>query len=404
MDNFIDFVKQENENNFQFIKRMVRAKIDGVFTGTYSEWIKCVFGKDHSEDVSRREYYGCKMFVLSIDEDDEEQVESLNLDEKILEELTRRELALDKKRIKLSDEFAYINRMKRDIARTETIGEYATAAATIVNSRLPYIGEPKEISEEEDKYRGVLCLSDWHYGLEVNSVINTFNMDIARERVQKLLDTVAEDIHRYNIQDITVVNLGDIISGIIHTTVRLENRIDVITQTIEASEILAELLHELGKMANITYYSVIGNHGRIFANKNESLDKENFNRMIDYYLAERFKDSGNVRICGNEIDETIMHFAVFNWAFVGVHGHNDSPTKALEDLSSMLHIDYNVCLLGHRHSPALTESHGDLTISNGCLCGTDIYAKNVRKSSLPSQNFIIVSRNNPCELLHVITL
>ena len=28
-------------------------------------------------------------------------------------------------------------------------------------------------------------------------------------------------------------------------------------------------------MVNITYYSVIGNHGRIFANKNESLDKEN---------------------------------------------------------------------------------------------------------------------------------
>ena len=48
-----DFKRKENETNFAFIRRMVRAKIDGVFTGTYAEWIKAVFDKDHSEDVSR---------------------------------------------------------------------------------------------------------------------------------------------------------------------------------------------------------------------------------------------------------------------------------------------------------------------------------------------------------------
>ena len=396
-----NFTKMENESNCQFVKRMVRAKIDGVFTGTYSEWIKTVFGKEHSEDVSRREYYGCKMFVASMDEDAEDDIESSAED--FLDELHKRELEIDKKRMKLSDEFTYVNRIKREIARTETIGEYAISAASIVKDFLPFVESPHVVEKGTNK--AVLCLSDWHYGLDYQSAFNVFNPDVATVRLQKLLDAVASDITRFDVDEIIVANLGDLISGIIHTTIRIENRVDVITQVIQVSELLAEFLFELSKIVpTIRYYSVIDNHGRIFANKKDNLDKENFNRMIDFYLKERFKDVDNVSICDNEIDETIMHFAVYNWAFVGTHGHDDNPNTALNDLSNLLHIDYNVCLLGHRHSPSLSESYGDLTIANGCLCGIDTYAKSIRRSARPSQNLIIVSEKNPCEFLHVIDL
>lgn len=396
------WVKKEEETNYDFVKRMVFAKIDGTYTGTYSEWIKIVFGKEHSEDVSRREYYGCKMLVLAAG-DEMEEAEKDKATAELYEELQRREVEIDKKRMKLSDEFRYLNRLKREIARIETIGEYARVAAQGINNIYPLLS--KEINSVDDsENKGILCLSDWHYGLVCDHLINQFNPDIARMRLNRLADVVIGDITKFGIDEIVVANLGDLLSGIIHTTIRLENRIDIITQTIEVSELLAELLDKLSEHVKVRYYSVIDNHGRVFANKEDSLDKENFSRMIDFYLKQRCKDNANIEINDNNIDESIMEFLINGWGVVGIHGHDDKPSEAAQKLSSMLHADYSMCLMGHYHSPNMREDYGKITIVNGCLCGSDEYAKKVRRSSRPSQNFIVVSRTNPCEFLHVINL
>lgn len=398
-----EWLKKENESTYEYIKRMVLAKIDGTYTGTYSEWIKYVFGKEHSEDVSRREYYGCKMLILSTEEDDVLNLKQERDNEILFEEIKKREVEIDKKRVKLADEFSYLSRLKREIARIETIGEYAMMAAQALNEVHPLINT--EVSEiKTDSNKGILCLSDWHYGLVCNHLINVYNPDIARLRINKLIDVVIDDIHKFNIDEIVVANLGDLLSGIIHTTIRLENRVDIVSQTIETSELLAELLDKLSKEAHVRYYSVIDNHGRVFANKEESLDKENFNRMIDFYLKERCKNNENIEINDNSIDESIMEFVINGWGVVGVHGHDDKPSEAVQYLSNMLHADYSMCLIGHYHSPNFREDYGKITVTNGCLCGSDEYAKKVRRTSRPSQNFIVVSENNPCEFLHTIIL
>lgn len=396
------WIRKKDETLRAFIKRMVFAKIDGAYDGTYSEWIKIVFGKEHSEDVARREFYGCKMWVLA--EDDEEEIEEKSqTEDDVLAELQRRELEIDKKRIKLADEFAYLNKLKRSVARTETIGEYAIYAAQKISEVYPML--PVEVlNTREDSNKGILCLSDWHYGLVSAHLLNQYNPEIAVNRINKLVDTVINDVMLFNIDEIVVANLGDLLSGIIHNTIRLENRIDIITQTIEVSELLAEVLDKLSKHVKVRYFSVIDNHGRVFANKEDSLDKENFNRMIDFYLKQRCKDNSNIEINDNTIDESIMEFLINGWGVVGVHGHDDKPADAAQKLSNMLHADYSMCLMGHYHSPDLHEDYGRITIVNGCLCGADEYAKKVRKASRPSQNFIVVSKANPCEFLHVISL
>ena len=390
------WIKGEDESNYDFVRRMVFAKIDGTYTGTYSEWIKIVFGKEHSEDVSRREYYGCKMLVLASNDEEKTMTE-------LHEELQKREIEIDKKRIKLSDEFSYLNRLKREIARIETIGEYAQVAAQGINNIYPLLSKEINVVDSGDN-KGILCLSDWHYGLVCDHLINQYNPEIARMRLNRLADVVIDDIQKFNIDEIVVANLGDLLSGIIHTTIRLENRIDIITQTIEVSELLAELLDKLSKHVKVRYYSVIDNHGRIFANKEDSLDKENFSRMIDFYLKQRCKDNENIEINDNNIDESIMEFLINGWGVVGIHGHDDKPADAAQKLSSMLQANYSMCLMGHYHSPNMHEDYGKITIINGCLCGTDEYAKKVRRSARPSQNFIVVSKVNPCEFLHTIIL
>ncbi|WP_459596729.1 hypothetical protein, partial [Enterobacter hormaechei] len=86
------------------------------------------------------------------------------------------------------------------------------------------------------------------------------------------------------------------------------------------------------------------------------------------------------------------------------HGHNDNPKNSVNTLSSLIHRDFDLHILGHRHSPALSESNERRTIENGTLSGTDAHAKKFRFSSTPSQNLIIVSKENVSEYLRVINL
>jgi hypothetical protein len=260
--------------------------------------------------------------------------------------------------------------------------------------------EPKEV----DGNKGILCLSDWHYGLVAENIINKYSPEIARQRINTLLAKVLDDIKLFNIDELVVANLGDLISGIIRTTIRLENRLDVITQVIDVGELLSGLLTELSKVVRIKYFSVIDNHSRVVANKEQSMDVENFNRSITYYVAQRCSGNPNIEFYSNPVDEGIMEFELNGWGFVGVHGHDDSPNSAANVLSDMLHANYSVCLMGHYHSPHLREEHFRKTIINGCLCGVDEYAKQTRRSSQPSQNLIVVSKNSPCEYLHIINV
>jgi len=62
-----------------------------------------------------------------------------------------------------------------------------------------------------------------------------------------------------------------LIAGRIHLTIRFNSRIDVITQTIEVSELLAEFIDELSTYVPIDYYSVIDNHSRLEPNKKDAL-------------------------------------------------------------------------------------------------------------------------------------
>lgn len=396
-----EWMKRDNESVYEYIKRMVTAKNDGVYTGTYSDWIETVFGKKHSEDVSRREFYGCRLLVSAVNKDLFVPQELAN--EQQNEELMRRQIEIDKKRMQLADEYNYVNRAKRELARFETLAGYISQAANAVSQVCPLVVAPLDIKKSTER-KGILCLSDWHYGLVSDNIINKYDPLVAKERIGKLLEKVLEDIDVFNLDELVVANLGDLISGNIRTTIRLENRLDVITQVIDVGELLSGLLSELSKVVPVKYFSVIDNHSRVVANKEQSMDIENFNRVITYYVAQRCAGNSNITFFANSIDEGIMEFELNGWGFVGVHGHDDNPNSAVNILSDLLQVNYSVCLMGHYHSPNLKEELRRTTIINGCLCGVDSYAKQTRRASRPSQNLIVVTKDNPCEYLHVINL
>lgn len=65
-------------------------------------------------------------------------------------------------------------------------------------------------------------------------------------------------------QDCYVSLMGDLISGVIHTTIRIENRENLIEQVVGVSELIAAFLQRLSThFENVIVNSVDGNHSRV---------------------------------------------------------------------------------------------------------------------------------------------
>ena len=305
-------------------------------------------------------------------------------------------------RMKLSDVLVQTNANIRRLSREETIKEIAKEAAITISKNCPLLTDAERfpfIASPSDGNIGVLQLSDWHYGIDINSYYNEYNPQIAKDRLSDLLMQVIKIVKEQRLKKLIIVNLGDLIAGRIHLTIRFNSRIDVITQTIEVSELLAEFIDELSTYIPIDYYSVIDNHSRLEPNKKEALQLESLARITDWYLIERLKDNDSVFIGDNKYGLDIMTFSVFQWRFAGVHGDLDKLNTVVKNVSLMTRQNYDVILTSHLHHLTVDEENKTLVISNPSLMGTDDLAEKMRKNSYAAQNLIIVSENNPVYML-----
>ena len=313
-----------------------------------------------------------------------------------------------KERFKLRDEVTQTNSNLRRLAREETCKEIAHDFAEQMNSKklLP-VSKIEDVEIKIPTKEAIVQLSDWHYGIEINSYFNQYNKEIAKQRISNLCEKVIEECLKENIQRIRIVNLSDLIAGRIHLTIRLQSRIDVITQTMEVAEILAEFIHRLSNYFQVYYYSCSDNHSRVEPNKKESLELESFYRIIDWYLPERLQAqviSGQVKFFNNEISDDIISFKIGNHKICGVHGHNDQPSKIIANLSLMTEEHYDLILTAHYHHFSANEQNKTILLSNGTLMGTDSYSEKLRLTSAPSQNLIFVSKENVIESIKRLVL
>ena len=84
--------------------------------------------------------------------------------------------------------------------------------------------------------------SDLHMGVDCNNFYNKYNPEVAVLRVTHLVNRVKQYCLLHKIDRLTVLNMGDMIHGIIHTSARLEAGLDVTQQIIRASELVAQAL------------------------------------------------------------------------------------------------------------------------------------------------------------------
>ena len=194
-------------------------------------------------------------------------------------------------RQRLRDERSEYNRLIRDDARIEALKDAIKEAV----ASLPKLRAVRPSYINHGQVEAVALFSDLHIGVDILDYCNSYNDEIAQLRVSKWVNKVIKFCHIHKVERLNVINLGDLIAGIIHITIRLQQQFDVITQVMRAGELLADALNRLQEAApEIIYRSCTDNHSRIVADKTQAIEKENLGRLIDWYVEERLKNTAIV--------------------------------------------------------------------------------------------------------------
>lgn len=299
---------------------------------------------------------------------------------------------LYKERQRLRDERTTLNRQLRDEARVERLRDSIVLAVEELKA-LPqckyqgYVGESRA--------EAIAMLSDLHIGMCIDEYCNKYNLEIATKRLDKWVKDVIKYCKANDVVKLNVVNLGDLIHGDIHTTIRVEQEFDVITQVMQASELVSKALNELQKAAPVVVYrSCSDNHSRILPNKNESIEKENFFRLIDWYLEERLKDT-NIEFAHDNLTTSMGKFRLMNGKLVMfAHGHLNKPNHSFQDFIGATGEYIHYVLLGHFHEERAKHFQNMRVLTNGSVCGTDQYAESIRKYTKPAQTLLIFDEDN----------
>lgn len=299
-------------------------------------------------------------------------------------------IRLKKERQKLSDARVEYNRQIRQEARKES---YSEMVKRIICENV----EPTNLKVQYHTFNSntdlLVHLTDIHTGIEINTWNNTFNQDILKERIEKFTSEILKirDLHK---SENCYLVIGEILSGIIHNNLRLQNNMDLMEQFKYVSELISAMLIRIANHFNNIYvYVTPGNHSRISPKKEDALDGENMDVLLPFYLKARLQNIKNIDICENNIDSEIAMFNIRGNNIFASHGHKDAPASVVQNFTMMFGIKPDIVLLGHRHLNGLTTVYNAKVIESGCCSGTDQYAMSIRKTNRPEQTISVVGQD-----------
>lgn len=389
----MDIKKRNDETELEYHKRIIYGKlVDKTLSDIdYSELSECAYGKPYSSDVARRMFYGSRYTLDLVNNNNLSNTESDN----ILGEIEARVVELQKEQQKYKDQRREYSKLINKDARKEHLYNELINAAKNLNNTVGCIFKNNNIIYEYSANEAVLVFSDWHYGMKSENIYNEFNTDICVERVKNTVTQAMERIVLNKCNTLHIVFLGDEIHGAIRTSVRIASEELVCDQLMQVSEIMAQAIEKLSEAVDKTYvYTTYGNHGRIIQNKEDSIHKDNIERITSWWLKHRIQRD-NVIIYDNENE-----FALFNVCghdVYAAHGDLDNVTSSPRLLHTLFSTKYNknikYILLGDKHHRTGFEEFGITVYQSGSLCGTDEYANNKRLYSAPSQLLLIFNED-----------
>lgn len=287
-NNKFDRLENESDNSYQ-----TRLTVMKLVDGEDLDWadIKDLLLSEKHRDTIRKEGYGIQIaseyYEKLIAELQDEYYAKLKLvqrktnevvEDARLKELNNKINQLKKERQKIKDERNDINAQIRVVARVEHLVECMKDKIEQLNKTKPLLSTDKIVTTSDRE--GVVLLSDIHYGAETDNILDCYNPDICRKKLDYLYKKVVQYANENKLSTLYVLGLGDFISGLIHNTNRFDSRLLITEQVIEVAEVLAEFINNLSQDFFVKYAIVQGNHSRITAQKDDSREEENFTEFI----------------------------------------------------------------------------------------------------------------------------
>lgn len=309
---------------------------------------------------------------------------------------------MKKAMIQMRDERNELNKKYREISRSSKIMDIFKDIIAKDVSCMFQEHKPLSYSSDNDM---VILLSDIHYGIGIDSSFNKCDKTIIQERLEQYLAEIRQIQQTHKSENCYLVLGGDLISGAIHSQIRMENIENVVTQIKEISVLLSCFVNALSQMFfKVHVYETPGNHSRLFPNKAENQKGDLLDTLVPHYLRAALQNQTNVWFYNNTIDDEVCEFEVRGHYIMGVHGDKDTTTSVCENMKKLSGRKPDVIVMAHRHTNAMNTVNDTKIVQNGCLSGTDNYALSRRLINRPEQTVFLVTAKKPVACLYDIFL
>lgn len=294
-----------------------------------------------------------------------------------------------KERVRLQDARREYNKTLREEARFENLVEVMQdSIRDLPELRISY----SDIATQNHA-KAALLLSDIHYGALIDNVLNLYNTDVCRERMETLLNKTIKYCTVHGVGELYVNLCGDLVSGNIRVTSRVEQEEDIITQTMEVAELLSQFLMKLSEHAiDVIVVCVQGNHSRVTADINQSLNPENFERIVFDYIHTRLPELKMIR---NGLEDWVAYKIGERKIYVE-HGDKSAISSAKENATNLLGYAPDDIFFGHFHHMEISDKCGTDVVVNGSVMGADSYAVKCRLNTKPYQVLRVYNGEDVC--------
>lgn len=379
-----DFRLFENETPNQAIYRICKHKDE---IGTWED-VGNVLNDMLGENLSSSAYRKKFQYFEQIMKDNEDLFfENKNY----LDDLKEMKREIQKEKIKLSDERTELKRLYREQARRES---FLDVVKRVMSEDVEPLVEPNHIGGFNYSNNDlIVSLTDIHAGIEIDNAFNKFNENILRKRFNTYLQKILEVRERHNSEKCYVI-IGEVVSGIIHNNLRIENNLDLMQSFKLVATLISDFLTELSKYFNSVHvYINEGNHSRISPNKDDNIQGENVDVLVPFYLKARLQLIDDIFIHENEAMEEIAMFKVRGNIVMSSHGDNDKVSSVVQKFTMLFDVKPDLVYLGHRHTNAMETVYDTKVIQSGCLSGTDNYALSKRLRNKAEQTISVITED-----------
>lgn len=243
--------------------------------------------------------------------------------------------------------------------------------------------------------RLIVTLTDLHIGALVNTDVNTYNFEVAKERLTRFAERIIAKAKYNNVVKIDIINCGDVVE---HSNMRYGQAFDTeftySEQLVEASDVIIKFIKAIAdEKFHVSYAGFAGNHDRV-NDKDKNISGDHAQKPINKIIKTFIENSKYTNITYEQAKDYSHALLDVNGAnFKFVHGDLDSfkDENLVAKHSAMDGVQYDAIVMGHYHHFRNIEvGLGKQIIMFGSLKGADDYSEKLRRLSLASQGMIIV--------------